>query len=140
MNLFLDDQRNPKDAYIYPRRDDNNMIIEGRSLENISQIPRNNWEIVRSYEEFVKFIIEKGIPDVVSFDHDLTPECINLYFDDTINTGIIEYANLPKRTGWHCAKFLKEKCIELNIPFPKYFVHSANIYGSKNITELIEND
>ena len=141
MFLFLDDIRNPKDAYIHPSKGTTNgRIINMLSLSDVSGIPNGNWEIVRSYQEFVDFINSKGIPMVVSFDHDLTRDCMNLYVSDTIVSGIIEYDNIPKRTGWHCAKFLKEYCESENKPFPKYFIHSANEYGAENIKKLIENE
>jgi hypothetical protein len=46
-NLFLDDER-------FPIGD--------------------NWEIVRSYEEAVEFVLNNGLPRFVSFDHDLGTE------------------------------------------------------------------
>lgn len=129
----------PKDAFIYPRRDSETRIIQtANSLERLSGIPLDDWKIVRSYNNFVTAIDYLGIPNVVSFDHDLTEECMELYMTNTRYTGFIEYDNLPKRTGWHCAKYLIEKCRELKVDFPKYFVHSANEYGTQNIKRLIE--
>lgn len=141
MYLFLDDNRNPKDAYIHPPRGTSNgRLVNMTSLSEASGIPNGSWDIVRSYQEFVDFIHEKGIPTVVSFDHDLTRECVDLYITDTMISGIIDYNNIPKRTGWHCAKYLKNHCEEINKPFPKYFIHSANEYGVENIKKLIENE
>ena len=57
--LFLDDIRKPLDAEAYTH----NLIYR--------QIP---WYIVRNYEQFTQTIKENGIPQVISFDHDLADE------------------------------------------------------------------
>jgi len=137
-NLFLDDIRMPKDAWIYPRRNEQKQIISGQSLEQISGIPNDNWEIVRSYDQFVAMIEKNGIPDVVSFDHDLSEEHLDHYFDVTSKTGKIHYDELKIKTGKHCAEFLVDKLKNLgddvNI---KTFVHSANFWGAKEIRETL---
>lgn len=138
-NLFLDDIRMPKDAWIYPRRDDKNIIISGKSLEAMSNVPNGNWEIVRSYDQFVAYIEKNGIPDVVSFDHDLSEEYMDYYFSETSKTGIIEYEKLKPNSGYHCAKFLCEECLNNKLKFPKYYIHSANKWGSENIKDYIQN-
>lgn len=137
-NLFLDDIRFPKDAYIYPRRDATNKIVAGRSLESVSGIPNGNWVVVRSYEEFVNCIEKNGIPYAVSFDHDLHPEHMDHYFDVTSKTGKIEYENFKYKTGKHCAQFLVDKLKNLNNDINiKTFVHSANPFGAQEIRKIL---
>ena len=63
--LYLDDQRTPTET------------IPGY----------HPWNVVRNYEEFTKWIIENGIPDLVSFDHDLAEEHINDYFKQVLDKG-----------------------------------------------------
>lgn len=55
-NLYLDDFRDPIDSAFY------------RKEKVYAEL---DWIVVRSYNEFVKKVEELGIPDVVSFDHDL---------------------------------------------------------------------
>lgn len=55
-NLFLDDIRNPSDCIHYMYTPIYTSV---------------DWVIVRNYNEFVKTIEEKGLPEIVSFDHDL---------------------------------------------------------------------
>jgi hypothetical protein len=128
----------PKDAWIYPRRDDKNVIISGKSLEAMSNVPNGNWEIVRSYDQFVAMIESRGIPQIVSFDHDLHPEHMDHYFDVTSKTGKIHYDELKIKTGKHCAEFLVDKLKNLgddvNI---KTFVHSANRWGAEQIRKTL---
>ena len=89
--LYLDDVRNPKS--------------EG-------------WTIVRNYEEFVKFIEKNGLPDEISFDHDLGEDI---------------------KTGYDCAKWLCDYCWTNGLPVPTWNVHSANPVGRDNIVQLMEN-
>lgn len=139
MNVFIDDIRFPKDAWIYPRRDDKKFIISGKSLEKISGIPNGNWDIVRSYAEFVAYIEKNGIPDVISFDHDLHPEHMDHYHAVTSRIGIIEYGNLKIPTGKHCAEYLIDKWKEGGkLKTPICYVHSANHWGAMNIKEVLE--
>ena len=40
-------------------------------LDDVRIPQTEGWEIVRNYDDFVKWIEENGLPDIVSFDHDL---------------------------------------------------------------------
>lgn len=133
MNFFLDDLRDPKDAYLHL---DN---IEGKvSLIEHSAIKQDDWVIMRTYDEFVKCIEYLGLPDVVSFDHDLAEEHIKHYFKVTQGTGIIEYGNLTEKTGKHCAEYLVQEWESQGKPKQiKTFVHSANKWGGQNIKDIL---
>ena len=87
-----------------------------------------DWVIVRSYDEFVNHITENGIPDLISFDHDLGIEHIQYYFN-----------NVVEKTGKDCAKWLVDYCIDNQLELPKYYVHSANPIGRQNIINYLEN-
>jgi hypothetical protein len=137
-NLFLDDIRDPRDAYIYPRRDENKIILDSKRLLCMSNIPESDWVVVRSYNEFIDIVRERGLPDVVSFDHDLHVEHIEHYFKVTVPTGIIEYDNLKHKTGKHCAEFLIDKWNKsTKINTPVTYIHSANIYGAEEIKKVL---
>jgi hypothetical protein len=138
-NLFLDDLRKPEHAYIYPKRDSGGVIITSSSLKNLSGIDNDDWVIVRSYEEFVSTIEERGLPIAVSFDHDLDEEHIRHYYKVTESTGVIEYGNLKIKTGKHCAEYFVEQCKKQNIDWlPYVYVHSANRWGVKEIRKVLE--
>ena len=138
-NLFLDDLRKPEHAYIYPKRDGNGIVITSRSLENMSGVPSDGWVIVRTYEEFVRVIEEKGLPTAVSFDHDLDEEHIRHYYKVTEATGVIEYGNLKVKTGKHCAEYFVQKYKELSPPYiPHIYIHSANRWGAQEIRNTLK--
>jgi hypothetical protein len=82
-------------------------------LDDIRTPKTEGWDIVRSYNEFVSWIETNGLPDMVSFDHDL--------------------GEVDEKTGYDAAKWLGQYCIDNNISLPEYNVHSANPVGSANI-------
>ena len=120
-NLFLDDVRNPEDAFWYMH------------LPIYNQL---KWEVVRSYDEFVKIIEEKGLPMTLSIDHDLAD-----FHYKTMNHGdTINYDNLTEKTGYDCAKWLVDYCVDNKLTLPKdIYIHSMNPVGRKNIQMLFIN-
>ena len=73
---------------------------------------------VTNYQEFIDWIMTYGLPDAVCFDHD----------SDSCET-----------TGYDCAKWLVEYCIDNNKSLPKYAIQSANPVGRENINSLLTN-
>ena len=113
--LFLDDFRTPADAFMYTK---NPVYLE------------SDWVVVRSYDEFVKTIMEKGVPHTISFDHDLGPEAYKHQMD-------ISYDQFTEKTGFHCAKWFIEYCIDSkHLITGKVYIHSMNPAGSQNIESL----
>lgn len=88
--------------------------------------------IVRSYDEFVKYITENGVPSVVSFDHDLADQHYK-----AMASGSNDYG--PEKTGYDAAKWLVALCQDNDLEFPEYYVHSMNPIGARNIQSYIEN-
>jgi hypothetical protein len=115
-NLFLDDSRIPSDVLVY--------------MPRCQYYVDREWVIVRNYDEFVNTILEKGIPQAISFDHDLADE----HYRKQSN---IEYGMFTEKTGYHCAQWLIYYCIDNNKEIPTaVFIHSMNTAGSKNIESL----
>lgn len=112
--LFLDDYRIPLNVYSYTK----------------NQIYLLDWDVVTNYDEFVNYITNNEIPEVISFDHDLGDE----HYTNNPN---IDYSSFKEKTGYDCAKWLIEYCIDNNLDFPKViYVHSMNPHGSLNIESL----
>lgn len=119
--LFLDDERKPSQV---------------KWLE----MPLGPWVIVRDYATFVGYITKNGIPTFVSFDHDLADEHYrqSMYDKDKHYTSYYTDGTFKEKTGFSCAKWLCEYCLDNNLPFPDYQVHSMNPVGKENITQYIE--
>lgn len=96
-----------------------------------------DWTVVRNYDEFVDCINGRGIPDTVSFDHDLHLEHVRHFIEHTSRTGFIEYGNLSMKTGKHCADFLVNKVAEIDCIEPACYVHSANHVGRLEIRKSL---
>ena len=87
-------------------------------LDDIRIPKTKGWDVVRSYDEFIKWIDENGLPDKVSFDHDLGEE--------------------GTKTGYDCAKWMVNYCIKNHLPYlPEYNTHSANPVGKANIESYL---
>ncbi len=104
--LFLDDIRNPYEASAFVRENHFNTSLY---LED--------WIIVRDYQQFVNWISQNGLPEIISLDHDL--------------------GDTDTRTGFDCAKWLVNYCIDNNLKLPKWIIHYANPVGYDNIKGLL---
>lgn len=115
--LYLDDQRTPT-----------------------TTIPGYHpWEVVRNYDEFVNWIEKNGVPDLISFDHDLAEEHIQDYFNQKLNIGWQQpsYETYKEKTGLDCARWLCEHIQKNNLKLNRCSVHSHNPIGATNIQSYI---
>jgi len=113
-HLFLDDKRIPSDVakYILPL-----------DLRDVYQ--RGGWIVVRSYKDFMQHISKKGLPDLISFDHDLDNE--------------IKPEKSPcTQTGYDCAKWLIAYIEKHHLSLPLILCHSMNPVGKANIEALFQ--
>lgn len=85
-------------------------------------VPQHGWIVVRSFDEMKREIQVRGMPDFISFDHDLDGE-----------DG--EIALAP--TGMDCAKWLVDLCLDHDIKMCDFAVHSMNPAGKQNIEGLL---
>ncbi|MBI3503058.1 MAG: hypothetical protein HY063_14825 [Bacteroidetes bacterium] len=83
---------------------------------------------VKSYSEFVEWITSNGLPSAICFDHDLGER-----------RDAIKYEKMcSEKTGYDCAKWLVEYCLDNNIKeIPKWNIQSANPVGKENINGLL---
>lgn len=123
IRLYLDDVRTPKDP--------NNEWVDG--------IPQ--WEVVRSYDEFVAHIQMNGLEnyEVISLDHDLGDSARAEYFNNVHPNYTLDYNNIKEKTGLDCAKWLVAESMRLGKPLPQIYTHSANPIGSANIMGYVNN-
>lgn len=118
--LWLDDLRNP---YI--------------NTEQKVPIGYDIIEWVKNFGEFVHYIKQNGLPDCISFDHDLGDDV------EQCNVEILSsWFNIDENreyTGMDCAKFIIDYCLDNSVNMVKYNIHSANPSGAKNIQSLLDN-
>lgn len=89
-------------------------------IDDLRDPPNQGWIVKRNYNDAVKFIEQNGIPEIISFDHDLGEEM----------------------SGYDVAKRIVGLVINGDAELPEEFsynVHSANPVGKKNIEYLLDN-
>lgn len=122
-NLFLDDNRQPhKVTWV--------------------KLPQVHWTIAKSYADFTRIILAKGLPNIITFDHDLADEHYAEYEwahnDKNLKKGQFQYSKMKEKTGYDCAKWLVEYCMANKLELPTYYIHTMNPIGAKNIKSLFE--
>ena len=124
--LFLDDIRYPYDAF-----------------EHTQQIMflQKKWEVVKNYNEFIKWITKNGLPELISFDHDLgdTHYMSSHLRTDSEKSKEWQDAHVhTEKTGYECAKWLIDYCLDNNLKCPKFYCHSMNPVGRDKINSILE--
>ena len=115
-NLFLDDNRIPTHV-------------------TWVDIPKDqHYSLVRNYQEFVDLITLRGLPKFVCYDHDLS-DC---HYGHGLSGDDIPYDSYNEKTGYDCAKWIVDYCMNKGIKHPTYVVHSMNPVGKLNIESYIE--
>jgi hypothetical protein len=128
--LFLDDERMPDQV-------------------TWAEFPRyDSIFIARSFDGFVRHVEFFGLPKFVCFDHDLADFHYAVMLEEnaqadsyTYNDGdlIKTFDYGPEKTGYDCAKWLVEYCVNNQKKFPRYIVHSKNNVGKERIESYVEN-
>ena len=117
MKLFLDDNRLPAE-------------VNGDIYDEAG------WRVVGNYQEFISYVMEEGVPEVVSFDHDLADEHYDIDWYEVYVEGLMPATSQP--TGLECLKWLVKFCQDTNTPMPKKMLcHSMNPIGKQMIEEHI---
>lgn len=118
--LFLDDIRKPKHIY----------------WDTVDF----SWRIARDYKEFVREIEENGMPEFISFDHDLADEHYSQQmYKDPEKYNSYYTTKFREMTGYDCAKWLIDYCMTKKIKLPAFNVHSFNPVGAANIWAVLNN-
>jgi hypothetical protein len=120
-NLFLDDQRSPSQAFLHGR----NVTL----LEHTKTLAFQ-WTVVRSYDEFVETIYQKGLPRLVSLDNDLTEAHMNYFLSG--DTDVFD-VNKFTDNGISCLEFLLNNGMN-----PEgIYVHTANHFAREYMQNRI---
>ena len=125
--LWLDDYRNPYE--------DNRWLAKYAPEYAFTRDNVVVW--VKSYDEFTKWITENGLPTKICFDHDLADEH---YAPEEVWDNYNEWAakqTFKEKTGYDCAHWLTEYCMDNNEQLPNFVSQSANPSGVININGLL---
>ena len=157
MKLFLDDRRKPHACVSYMHH----------RIGKLNPIYLDEWVTVKTYREFVEMVTNhhKEITHI-SYDHDLGVDKYGLkltdcftnengklekgehYFEDDgfciLCGSSIDQASLGEvtimnmKTGYDCAKWMKEFYDANKLEYPVMFVHSQNTAGTDNIIHVFK--
>ena len=125
--LWLDDQRDPY-QYLNVEKKSKTYLRNKQFYDNL--MLKNNLVFVwvKNFYQFVQYIKKNGVPQFVSFDHDLNNrkggEGVS-DFEKTVNNGL------------NCAKWLIDYCEKTKSALPKFYVHSANPKYGPQIVNLL---
>lgn len=128
--LFLDDIRNLDEAFSYTKYE---------------RFKEDDWIIVRDYSQFVETIEEKffhlsAFPEIIAFDHDLADEhYMPQPLWGTDYNVFAENQGFEEKTGYNCAEWLINFCMDNEVKLPEYYCHSMNPAGRENILFLLKN-
>jgi len=72
---------------------------------------------IDNYAHFIDYLYHNPLPDAICFDHDLGEE----------------------KTGYDCAKYLVDLCMNMHLKLPKWAIQSSNPVGKIDIDTLLKN-
>ena len=113
--LWLDDMRDPY-KYLNKKSKSNTFIRNKEYYDSLLQQYDVNFIWVKNFDEFTGYILKNGLPQFISFDHDLG-------------------AGLKK--GLDCANWLISYCEKTGNKLPMFYVHSANPNGQREINGVL---
>lgn len=127
-NLILDDERD--------------VIGVAHCVLNPNMYLNADWDIVKSYDEFVEYILKNGLPNIISYDHDLAGEHYANGASHEDDEGRryqgFNYDIVKEKTGYHAVLWLIDYCIENKVKMPESYAHSMNPYGRMKIRSAID--
>ena len=94
---------------------------------------------VKTYQQFVDNIMIYGLPDAICFDHDLGSDIENLGYAMGLTKKEARSMKQRVLTGYDCAVWLVNYCMDRDKKLPKWAIQSANPVGKENIKKLLEN-
>lgn len=111
--LWLDDQRDPN-TYFKVKKPQSTVWVRNNDFyqNKIFNKYNVNFIWVKSFEEFVNYIENNGVPKFISFDNDLK------------NGRMTVDGAVPN--GEDCVKWLINYCNDNGLKLPKYYLHTAN--------------
>lgn len=128
--LWLDDQRDPY-KYLNTKNASATFARNKQFYDNLLKQYNAKFVWVKNLYQFIDYIEKNGIPQFVSFDHDLN--------NRGGGEGLSDEQKLSNN-GVNCAKWLVNYCKQMGQPLPKFYVHSANSKQGPEITKVLTSE
>lgn len=127
--LWLDDQRDPY-KYLETKSKSATFARNKEFYDTLLKQYNVNFVWVKNLYQFIYYIEKNGLPQFVSFDHDLN--------NRGGGEGLSDEQKLSNN-GVNCAKWLVNYCKQTKQPLPKFYVHSANPKHGPEINNILNN-
>lgn len=123
--IWLDDVRDPfKDGW-----------IRDYAPEFVDKPELIIW--IKNYDDFISTIKCFGLPYMIAFDHDLGEDVARQKVARGLSKRQARIQKRETKSGFDCAKWLVDYCLDNNKFLPKWVVQSANPVGKENINGLL---
>jgi len=95
---------------------------------------------VKNYDDFTGWVKINGLPDVVCFDHDLGQDvAIERYTTGGMTKRQAKkLKKLETMSGYECAKWMVNYCMDNDLRLPDWYIQSANPVGKENIRSYLQ--
>ena len=126
--LWLDDQRDPY-RYLNTKSASATFARNKQFYDNLMSQYNAKFVWVKNLYQFIEYIEKNGVPEFVSFDHDLN--------NRGGGEGLSDEQKL-NNNGVNAAKWLVSYCKKMGQPLPKFYVHSANPKHGPEINRVLD--
>lgn len=128
--LWVDDMRNP--YKYFNKKSTSKYFLRNKSFyTDLMKQYKINFVWVKNLYQFIEYIEKNGVPEFISFDHDLN--------NRGGGEGLSDEQKL-NNNGANCAMWLVKYCQKTHSKMPKFFIHSANDRGSEEINRILNNN
>ena len=93
----------------------------------------------KKYDDFLEEIVYNGMPDAICFDHDLGMEIVLEARSFGMSKRKSRELKKEAKSGYDCAKWLVDYCMEKSLNLPKWNIQSQNPVGAENIRGILLN-
>ena len=125
--LWLDDQRDPY-RYLNTKSNSNTYIRNKQFYNKLMTQYNVKFIWVKNLYQFINYINKNGVPEFISFDHDLN--------NREGGKGLSDEQKI-NNNGVNAAKWLVNYCKQNKQPLPKFYVHSANPKHGPEINKVL---
>ena len=125
--LWLDDQRDPY-KYLNTKSNSNTFLKNKQFYNELIKKYNVNFVWVKNLYQFIEYVENNGVPEFVSFDHDLN--------NRGGGEGLSDEQKL-NNNGVNAAKWLVNYCRQNKQSLPKFYVHSANPKHGPEINRVL---
>lgn len=115
--------------------DDDRTVARCFDMTGNSAYLQGDWDVVTNFDEFQDYIYRYGVPDVISFDHDLN----DLHYQHAKRFFFQYFEHVRfNDTGYHALRWLLMYIMYNMAQLPTIYFHTLNDYGKEKMQEALK--